>query len=151
MKKILNRIFMTLKFILLLSSFSICLYIVLSMYHRIDKSIIDAIPIFIPYVLLLLLFFINVSISQKSINNNIFYNLTCCLVFSCVCIVGARAMLDKNMVLNTIMGYGINFSYFNDFIPFMKIMLYGLIFSNICFMPHNEESEELKIAKKIGK
>ena len=141
MKKILNGLFLVLKFILLIISFGISLYIVLSMYHRINKDIINAVPIFIPFVLVLLLFFINITAHQKQINNNIFYNLTCCLVFSCIILVSLRAILDKNMLLNEIMGYGINFSYFNDFIPFIKILLYGLGGANICFMFH-EESEQ---------
>lgn len=149
MRNILNKLFIVLKFILFIAAFSICLYIILSMYHRIDKNIVDSIPIFVPYVLLLLLFFINISAGQKCVNNNILYNLTCCLVFLCICLVGTRAMLDKNMLLNEIMGYGINFSYFSDFIPFMKIMLYGLSIANICFMFHEKESDELKIARKI--
>ena len=45
------------------------------------------------------------------------------------------------------MGYNINFSYFNDFISFMKIMLYGLSLANIFFMIH--EKEEKPIATKI--
>lgn len=149
MKKILNAMFLVLKFILLIIAFSISLYIVLSMYHRINKDIINAAPIFIPFIVILLLFFINITAHQKHINNNIFYNLTCCLVFICIIIVCLRAIFDKNMLLNEIMGYGINFSYFNDFIPFMKILIYGLSGANICFMFHEKESEELKLAKKI--
>lgn len=149
MKKILNTIFFVLKFILLILSFGLSIYIILSMYKRIEKDIIEALPIFIPYAILLLLFFINIVLDQKTVNKNLFYNLTCCLVFGCICLVGLRAILDKNMLLNEIMGYNINFSYFGDFISFMKIMIYGLIVSNICFMIHEKEPEELEIARKI--
>ena len=149
MNKILNSIFLVLKFILLILSFGLTLYIVLSMYKRIEKNIIESLPIFIPYIILLLLFFINITMNQKSVNKNLFYNLTCCLVFGCICLVGVRAILDKNMLLNEIMGYDINFSYFSDFISFMKIMIYGLIIGNVCFMVHERESEELEIARKI--
>ena len=85
--------------------------------------------------------------NQKSVNSNIFYNLTCCLVFCCILVAGLRSVLDKNMLLNSIMGYNINFSYFSDFIAFMKIMLYGLSLANIFFMIH--EKEEKPIATKI--
>lgn len=149
MRKILNSLFLVMKFILLISSFSITLYIMLSMYSRVNKDIIEALPIFVPYAILLLLFFINETAGQKQVNNNIFYNVTCCLVFSCICLVGVRAILDKNMLLNEIMGYNINFSYYSDFIPFMKIMIYGLILSNIMFMIKEKDSEELKLARKI--
>lgn len=149
MKKMLNGLFLILKFVLLILSFGLSLYIILSMYKRIEKNIVEALPIFIPYIILLLLFFINITLGQKSVNRNIFYNLTCCLVFSCICLVGVRSILDKNMLLNEIMGYSINFSYFSDFIAFMKIMLYGLIIGNVCFMINEKEPEELQIARKI--
>lgn len=148
MKKIINSIFLVLKFILLVISFGMSLYIILSMYKRVEKNIIEALPIFIPYVILLLLFFINITIGQKGVNQNVFYNLTCCLVFGCICLVCIRSILDKNMLLNEIMGYGINFSYFGDFISFMKIMIYGLIIGNICFMVQEKEIKE-EISKKI--
>ena len=147
MKKILNGIFMFLKFILLILGFGLSFFIVLSMYKRVDKNLVESIPIFTPYIIILLIFFINIIFGQKSVNRNLFYNLTCCLVFSCIVIVCLRAILDKNMLLNSIMGYNINFSYFNDFIPFMKIMLYGLSLANIFFMIH--EKEEKLIATKI--
>ncbi len=147
MKKILNGIFMFLKFILLILGFGLSFFIVLSMYKRVDKNLVESIPIFIPYIIILLIFFINIIFGQKSVNRNLFYNLTCCLVFSCIVIVCLRAILDKNMLLNSIMGYNINFSYFNDFISFMKIMLYGLSLANIFFMIH--EKEEKPIATKI--
>lgn len=147
MKKILNGIFMFLKFILLILGFGLSFFIVLSMYKRVDKNLVESIPIFTPYIIILLIFFINIIFGQKSVNRNLFYNLTCCLVFSCIVIVCLRTILDKNMLLNSIMGYNINFSYFNDFISFMKIMLYGLSLANIFFMIH--EKEEKPIATKI--
>lgn len=147
MKKILNGIFMFLKFILLILGFGLSFFIVLSMYKRVDKNLVESIPIFTPYIIILLIFFINIIFGQKSVNRNLFYNLTCCLVFSCIVIVCLRAILDKNMLLNSIMGYNINFSYFNDFISFMKIMLYGLSLANIFYMIH--EKEEKPIATKI--
>ena len=147
MKKILNGIFMFLKFILLILGFGLSFFIVLSMYKRVDKNLVESIPIFTPYIIILLIFFINIIFGQKSVNRNLFYNLTCCLVFSCIVIVCLRAILDKNMLLNSIMGYNINFSYFNEFISFMKIMLYGLSLANIFFMIH--EKEEKPIATKI--
>lgn len=147
MKKILNGTFMFLKFILLILGFGLSFFIVLSMYKRVDKNLVESIPIFTPYIIILLIFFINIIFGQKSVNRNLFYNLTCCLVFSCIVIVCLRAILDKNMLLNSIMGYNINFSYFNDFISFMKITLYGLSLANIFFMIH--EKEEKPIATKI--
>lgn len=145
MKKIINNFLMVLKFLLLLVSFGLSFYIVLSMYSRVDKGIMEAIPIFLPYIFLLIVFSINISLKQKLVNNNLFYNLTCCLVFLCICFVSIRALLDQNMVLNEIMGYNINFSYYADFIVFMKMMMYGLFISNIIFIfTNNKGKEKLK-------
>ena len=67
-------------------------------------------------------------------NSNLFYILTSLLVFIVIIFVCIRAICDKGMLLNKVMGYGINFNYFSDFIIFMEIMLYGLIVSNLLFM-----------------
>lgn len=151
MKKILNGLFFALKWILLLSSFAITFYIILSMYDRVNKSLIESVSLFIPYVLILILFMINVVLKQKSVSQNLFYNITCCLVFATIVVVGIRAIIDKNMVLNQIMGYGINFCYFNDFLIFMKVLLYGLAIGNIFFMIHEKEDHsENTLVKKIN-
>lgn len=151
MKRILNGLFFVIKWILLLSSFAITFYIILSMYDRVNKSLMEATSLFIPYVLILVLFMINIILKQKSVSKNLFYNLTCCLVFATIIVVGVRAITDKNMVLNQIMGYGINFSYFNDFLAFMKVLLYGLSIGNIFFMIHEKEEPSVdKLVKKIN-
>lgn len=134
MKKILNIMFIILKYILLLGAFAITLFIIVRMNARLSKSFSTVIPEFIPFLLIFLLFVINLLFKQKGVNNNIFYNLTSCIVFATIILVGYRAFADKNMVLNEKYGYGVDFNYFNTFIAYMKIMLYGLIVSNILFM-----------------
>lgn len=137
-----NYLLIGLKFLLLLVAFGLSFYIVLSMYSRVEKGIMEAIPIFLPFILLMIIFSINISLKQKAVNNNLFYNLTCCLVFFCICLVSLRAILDQNMVLNGIMGYHINFSYYGDFIVFMKMMMYGLLISNIIFILTSKNKKE---------
>ncbi len=158
MKKILNVMFLSLKFILLLITFGLTLYIVLSMYQRINKNMIESISIFLPYLLILVIFLVNIFLKQKWITNNLFYNLVCCLVFATSIVICIRSIYDKNMLLNGIMGYGVNFNYFSDYLAFMKIMMYGLIIGNLFFMAHEREiikdkplkTEEVsEIAKKI--
>ncbi len=154
MKKIINGLLSVFKWILLFATFGITFYIVLSMYDRVDKSLIESIDLFIPYIMLLILFMVNVFVKNAPVNKNIFYNLTCCLTFITIIIVGLRAIYDKNMILNEIMGYGINFSYFSDFLSFMQILLYGLSIANILFLFHIKDknkptSKKKPIAKKI--
>ena len=139
MIKILNLIFSFLKFILLIISFGVSFFIVLSMDSRVGRSIMSSIYIFLPFVILLVLYTVNYLFHQKAVTQNIFYNITSVLVFTVINFVCYRAIFDKQMVLNEIMGYGINFSYFEDFMPFMQILIYGLIISNISFLVGNSK------------
>ena len=111
MREILNGILKFFKWVLFIISFATTFYIVLSMYDRLDKNIIESVDIFIPFTI-----------------------------------------FDKNMVLSEIMGYGINFSYFSDFLSFMKVLLYGLSIANIFFMFQVKKEKKIntnQIARKI--
>ena len=119
MKQIFNGLFYFLKFLLFIASFALTLFIIVQMYRRLGKNIMESVNLFA---------------KQESVTKNIFYNLTCTLVFTTIILVGLRAMYDSNMVLREQLGRNINFNYFDYFIPFMKIMLYGLSISNIFFM-----------------
>ena len=76
------------------------------------------------------------------------YLITCCLVFGTILVVGLRAMFDSNMILRAQLGRKINFNFFDYFIPFMKVMLYGLSISNF-FLMFTGEKKEKKLAKLI--
>ena len=146
MKKVLNMILLILKFPLFFAAFVFTLIIMFNMYDRVDKNILEGMYIFIPYLIVIILFVIN--LYQKEIRGNLFYNLTSCLVFGVTIIVSLRALFDKNMLLNEIMGYNINFSYFSDYLAFMNIFMYGLIVSSILFMigsKGNKVSDDTKI------
>ena len=47
--------------------------------------------------------------------------------------------MDTNMVLNAKYGYGVDFNFFDNFIAYIKIMLYGLSIVNVLFMFKKEE------------
>ena len=134
MKQIFNGLFYFLKFLLFIASFALTLFIIVQMYRRLGKNIMESVKVFLPYLIIILLFVVNLFAKQESVTKNIFYNLTCTLVFATIILVGLRAMYDSNMVLREQLGRNINFNYFDYFIPFMKIMLYGLSISNIFFM-----------------
>lgn len=139
MKKVFNVFFSIIKYLLLLAAFALTLYIILKMNLRLKKPIIDSISLFIPYGVLLLLYILNFSLNKKSVNDNLFFNLTSVLTFLANIIVCLRAMFDYNMVFNGIQKMGVDFNYFNDYLSFNKIMLYGLIIADIIFMfiPNN--------------
>lgn len=135
MKKIINVSLIFIKFLFLLTSFVLTFNIVLRMYERLGKNYIESIPVFIPYIILFFLFSINFILRQKRVNNSMFYNITCCLVFAMLIFCGYRAMTDKYMLLYIRLGdYHINFNYYADIIAPMKVMLYLLSVSNILLM-----------------
>lgn len=106
----------------------------MAMYQRLEKNILDALDIFIPYVFLLILLLLNHILKQKYVTSNIFYNITCCLVFSLFIFVSYRAMFDNYMILSLKNSYNMSFYYFSDMISPFKALLYLLIVSNICLI-----------------
>ena len=101
---------------------------------RLDKSFVSVLPQFLPFVILLILFIVNMLFKQEGVTKCLFYNLTCSLVLTTIVLVSLRAIMDTNMVLNGKYGYGIDFNFFDNFLAYIDIMVYGLIISNILFM-----------------
>jgi len=161
MIKIVNTIFSFLKVLLLLVSFVFSFFIIINMYRRLEKDMIDAIFNFIPFVLLFILFAINIIFKQKSVNNCFFYNVTCCLVFMMLLFAIYRTFFDRNMVVMIRLGYDINFNYFADVIAPMRAMLYILCACNILLMiegfdfsklvDEKTDKEEKIVEKKVSK
>lgn len=153
MKKIMNLTFTVLKYPLLLIAFALTLFIILRMNLRLEKNFSDSVFIFVPYGILLLLYVLNIVLDKRSVTDNLFYNLTSTLAFVTNIVICLRAMLDNNMLFNEIQKMGINFNYFNDYLAFNKITLYGLIIANIIFMfiPNEEQPIAVKIPNKERK
>lgn len=151
MKKIFNWLFYGLKFLLLIAALGLTLFVLIRMNVRLEKNMMSVLPELVPFALLLILFIVNMIFKQKGVNENIFYNLTCSLVLATIVCVTLRAVLDTNMVLNEKYGYGVDFNFFDNFVAYINIMLYGLSIANILFMfrekdKNVEKSKELKNA-----
>ena len=142
MKKIFNSLFYILKYLLLIAAFGLTLFILIRMNVRLDKDMMTILPELISFALLLILFVLNMIFRQSSVSDNIFYNLTCCLVLGTIIFVDLRSVLDTNMVLNAKYGYDIDFKFFDNFIAYIKIMLYGLSIANILFMVRERKRVE---------
>ena len=65
--------------------------------------------------------------------------------------VALRSLLDTNMVLNEKYGYGVDFNFFDNFIPYIKIMLYGLSIADVLFMFREKDNDKIKDEKKSKK
>ena len=148
MKKILSRAFYLLKYILLIFAFALVLYGIIRTYQRLEKSLLESIPVFIPFALLLITYFVNLFFNKPVIKDNLFYNLTSVLALSVIIIIGLRAMLDSNMLLYH--KYQINYNplYFSDNLSSIKLMLYCLIATNVILMVSTvfdkDENKKLK-------
>ena len=151
MKKIINSILSVLKYLLLMAAFSLTLFIILKLNDRLEKSMVESISVFIPFGIMLLLFILNFALDKKSVTDNLFFNLTCCLVFSANIVVCLRSIFDKNMLFNGIQKMGINFNFFNDYLSFNKIMFFGLIIADLIYMfiPNKDDKEKEGVAKKV--
>lgn len=136
-----NGLLYGLKYLLLIISFALGSYIVLYMYQRLDKPLLDSIFIALPFLILFLLFAINMLCNQKRVTSNLFYNLTCCLVFAVILFIEYRTLFDTNMIANSKLGYNINFNYFADNINAIKVMIIGLIVGNVLFMLPDDDKK----------
>ena len=116
MIKIINSFFSILKICLLIVSFAMTFVIIMSMYQRLDKSYMDAMGIFIPYLVLLVLMLLNYFLHQKWVTGHIFYNITCCIVFLVFIFASYRTMFDDYMLIRMRSDYNMSFSYFSDMI-----------------------------------
>ena len=134
MVKIINVFFSILKFLLLLVSFMVTFYIIMNMYHRLDKNLMECIPTMAPFVILLFLFILNFLFKHKAVNGCLLYNISCCLAFAVILLAAYRSIVDEAMVMILKLGYHINFNYFADVIAPMKAMLYLLIVANVLLM-----------------
>ena len=117
---------------------------------RLEKSIVSVLPELIPFVVLLVIFVINMLFKQVGVTKNLFYNLTCCLVLGTIVFVCYRTIFDTNMVLNGKYGYGADFNFFDNFVAYIKIMLYGLAIANVLFMIREKDKRE-KESKELNK
>lgn len=144
MKKIFNWLFFALKFILLIVALGLTLFVLIRMNVRLEKSMMSVIPQLVPFGILLILFIINMIFKQKNVNENIFFNLTCSLALATIVCVSLRSVFDPNMILRDKYGYGVDFNFFDNFIPYINIMLYGLSIADILFMFKEKDSKVKK-------
>ena len=143
MSNTLCKIFNIFKYLLFAVAFVITLYIVIYMYHRLGKPFRYSYKIFLPYLLLFCSYCVNIIFDSKRVKKNFFYNFTSVLVFITISFIGYRAIFDTYMLANVKLSYNINFNYFNDFLIPMKIMLYGLFFTNLLLMANFKTKEIL--------
>ena len=104
MKKLLNVLFSFLKYILLLAAFGSTLFVVLKLYTRLEKDITQSLNGFLPYFVLLVMFVISFCLNREYVRKNIFFNITCCLVFGTNLVVICLIVFKRwVLILTTLM------------------------------------------------
>lgn len=131
MKDILAKVFGFFKYILLIISFGLVFFGIMSTYSRLQKPLTDAVDVFLPFGLVLLSFMATLIMSSKLSQSKLLFNFVSCFVFIVTIIIGLRSMFDKNMLL--FYKYQINFNptFFSDNLSAIKVMLYMIFASNV--------------------
>ncbi len=131
MKDVLAKLFGFLKYLLLIISFGLVFFGIMTTYSRLNKSLLDAIGVFLPFALVLLVFIVSMVMNSKLANSKLLFNFVSCLAFTVTIIIGLRSMFDKNMLLYY--KYQINFNptFFADNLSAIEFMLYMIFASNV--------------------
>lgn len=134
MKVFFSRFLGFLKYVLLIVSFALVFYGILVTYKRLDKNILEAIPLFIPFFVILVVYIINLFIKSNIIKDNLFYNAVSAIVFVVIIIILIRAKFDTGMILYYKYAIDFNPAYFADNLSTIQMMLYTLAGSNVLLM-----------------
>lgn len=150
MTKIFNKFFYVLKFILHIVSFILTLFILLYMYDYLQKQPLgkdfwEFFQVLIPFIILIILYVVDIILKRKEVNDDIFYNVTCTLVSCAILFMIYRAFKDPNMILKYKTSYNINFDYFADQIFQIKAMLYGLSFTNVMLLIYSRLNKKKQL------
>ena len=120
------------------------MYLLFNMYQKLDKNIdLNFLLIMIPFIILLILFFVNLTFKMQDVLDNMFYNSGCTLSLLSIVYLIYRTMCDKNMLYYYKDG-NLNFTYFDEQINYIKIVLYLMIIINIILIVINYLSKKKK-------
>ena len=139
MTNIIKKVLSTLQVVLLVVAFFFALYINVYMFFDLGKNpfgrdFFNFFGILTPFVLLIILYFINFVNNHHNVNNSIFYKIVSILVIITIIYMEYRSVFDNNMILWYKTDYHINFDYFTNQILPIKIMIYGLCIVNIFYI-----------------
>lgn len=145
MKDVLSKLFGFLKYILLVISFGLVFFGIMTTYSRLEKPLTDAIDVFLPFALVLIVFLVNLIMSSKLANSKLLFNFVSCFVFIVTIIIELRSMFDKNMLL--FYKYQINFNptFFADNLSAIEFMLYMIFGADLLLIVCDLLSKEKKI------
>ena len=131
MEKILAKLFGFLKYLLLIIAFGLVFFGIMKTYARLDKSLVEAFDIFLPFALVLVMFIANLFVKNKHVNDNLFFNFVSVLAFLVIILVCFRALFDTNMILWSKYNIEFNPAYFADNLSLVQALLYMVFGANV--------------------
>lgn len=140
MIKTISKLLFYLKIFLLLTAFSLVLYISFMKMDFMSSNVLAILPFFIPFLLLLILSVIGFAFNKG--NSNLLYNLSCVLSFLAIIIISLRALIDKNIIQY---GTSINYNFFTSQEVRIKLLLYLMIISNIGLLYYEKKQKDVKM------
>ncbi len=135
MDKVINKILFYIKIIFLLIAFTITLYILFMKMDTYELSILSILPMFIPLLLLLIVFIFSLFLNVGK--DNTFFNIVGVLVLLAIIIIDYRTLFDNNIISKT----KLNFIFFDTLVIKMKIMLYLTFISNILLIIYEKKKK----------
>ncbi len=135
MDKVINKILFYIKIIFLLIAFTITLYILFMKMDTYELSILSILPMFIPLLLLLIVFIFSLFLNVGK--DNTFFNIVGVLVLLAIIIIDYRTLFDNNIISKT----KLNFIFFDTLVIKMKIMLYLTFISNILLIIYEQKKK----------
>lgn len=150
MKDLLSSIFGILKYILLIIAFGLVFYGIMITYARLEKPLTEAVPVFLPFIFVLVTYILSIVITGNNVSKNLLFNFTSCMVFLVSIIVCLRAKFDTNMVLYYKYQINYNPTFFADNLSIIKAMVYMIGATNVILLICNLLEKDKKGKHEIG-
>lgn len=122
-------------------------------YQRLEKPLSESITVIFPFVLVFVIFVINLFVSKKSCSGNLLFNFGTLLILVVVILIGVRAKFDTNMLIYYKYNISYNSAYLADNLAMIESMLYIIFASNVFLIVSDffEKRESKKIAQRNQK
>ena len=134
MRDILSKLFGFLKYILFIAAFGLVLFCIMKTYARLQKPLTDAIDVFIPFGIVIILFVIGLATRSKSVGKNLLFNFVCTIVFVFTIVICLRSMFDTNMILYHRYNISFNPAFFSDNLSAVVPMLYMIASADLILL-----------------
>ena len=131
MSNIFSKVFFFLRYILIVIAFLLIFMGIMFTYQRLEKSLSESISVLLPFVLVFMVFSINLFVSKKSCSENLLFNFGTFLILIVVVLIGLRAKFDTNMLIYYKYNISYNSAYLADNLAMIDSMLYIVFASNI--------------------